>query len=620
VLHEQGYSAEQIARALIDELNLSAEATAQILADEGYSLGDIYVVLTDIFAIGDVFEIERILEILGFEPEEYLEFTARASVERFAPVLKFDRATWYLPMSAERWFDRMLCGGDGPPFAGGSYNYGACASWDVSSYDSPDMPYERWVWGNPPPVGGRDGFLYVPPAQTMVGVQDYEDPRGPDYWWGTLGPQGGPNVPTYFKVMRSEATGALRIMYWWFYSHQSPCEWSANWDAFSDSNGEHIGDWERIMITTSPDRSAIEAVTYFQHGGSYTRWSSLPGGLQTEFGGHTVQAERAVVYVGKLSHGSYYDSPDITFFPYFSDACQYFRDQREPAGEHDWWFTDANLVSLRSGGESWMEAESAALPRGASERWAWGPAVDQCSINLGLCPVWFPPWVIPCPLVPPLGWCVKHDWETACGNHPTLKPGVRADGRENWCLNSCGSDGCDADQWSQIAGEERDNWSAWCQESSSLGSPGIAATDARLDQQVASAACNPTSSTCQETGADLENTFEANAFEALYGMAARDLGMSVEELEAAVADGRIQTICEDAEAQGRAVADVWTETESARQLALQKALEEGELTQAQVEWIRKHLAELDPVEWCLARGPVVNRHHTVYLSLVQRNR
>ncbi len=62
------------------------------------------------------------------DPEEYLEITAMESIQRFAPVLRFDRAYWGLPMSAQSWFDEMLCSGNIPyDSVIGQYDYLACS-------------------------------------------------------------------------------------------------------------------------------------------------------------------------------------------------------------------------------------------------------------------------------------------------------------------------------------------------------------------------------------------------------------------------------------------------------------------------------------------------------------
>jgi uncharacterized membrane protein len=95
---------------------------------------------------------------------------------------------------------------------------------------------------------------------------------------------------------------------------------------------------------------------------------------------------------------------------------------------------------------------------------------------------------------------------------------------------------------------------------------------------------------------------EAQAYREKMGEAfAEALGISVEELEAAVAEG--QTPCEIVEAQGLDATEVWDATASARQELLQRAVEDGLLTQRQADWISERMADHNPGEWCDGDGP-----------------
>ena len=588
ILKELGYSSVEVGRALGDAFAQDAQGVARILKDAGFSAVRIglvlkhvfdqdewrvvktlkntgcsakeaYDVLTLVYEVDDVILAEQILRANAYPPEEYLEFTARASVEQFAPVVKFDRDVWHLPMSAQRWFDQMLCGEQGgPPFQDGEYRYDQCADWDSDSHDY-RFPNDREVWGNPPPYGRLPAGSSS--AEALMDVEDFDDPElGPDWSWGTNGPQGGPNVPTYFKVMDNKETGALRIKYFRYYGYQFPCEWSMKYELgrlFTDrpvSNGEHVGDWEHVMITTSPDRSTIEAVSYFQHYGYYTRWSSV-GGVETEFDGYALEAQRPVVYVGRFSHGSYFDSETRRYIPCFSLACGYFNDRRGPASRDDWWFTDANLVSLRGEGESWMAAESAPLPTGATERWVWGPPVNACSVCL-------------------LGICWKHREMTASGTHPTLVPPVGSNDKEDWCFASCKVDGCDKDQWALITDQEKSNWNAWCED------------------ELYATTTNDGAEPCDTCGAFDLQALQANQeqiTETFIKVVAATLGMSVEELTATVTGG--QTFCQVVEARGLDLAEVWATTQNTRQIILRQAVEDELVIQAQADLIREMLAE-----------------------------
>ena len=155
-------------------------------------------------------------------------------------------------------------------------------------------------------------------------------------------------VPTYFQVATNDS-GQLRIMYWFFYGHQEPC----NTTGISDS-GEHPGDWERIMVTTTQNQQDIAAVTFWQHGGSYTRIAGprdtvvcdiIGSVLGRCFGndGFERQGLHPIVYVGKIAHGSYHSrktfSSDID-----GHKCGYFADYRNP-GSDDYMETERYLVS-----------------------------------------------------------------------------------------------------------------------------------------------------------------------------------------------------------------------------------------------------------------------------------
>ncbi len=95
---------------------------------------------------------------------------------------------------------------------------------------------------------------------------------------------------------------------------------------------------------------------------------------------------------------------------------------------------------------------------------------------------------------------------------------------------------------------------------------------------------------------------EAQTYREQMGEAfAEALGISVEELEAAIAEE--QTPCEIVEAQGLDAAEVWDATASARQELLQQAVADGLLTQRQADWISERMADHNPGEWCDGDGP-----------------
>jgi hypothetical protein len=95
---------------------------------------------------------------------------------------------------------------------------------------------------------------------------------------------------------------------------------------------------------------------------------------------------------------------------------------------------------------------------------------------------------------------------------------------------------------------------------------------------------------------------QAQAYQEQMGEAlAGALGMSAEELQAAIAEG--QTPCQIVEAQGLDPAEVWAATEDARQDLLQQAVEDGLLTQNQADWIGQRMSDHDMSQWCDADGP-----------------
>jgi len=483
---------------------------------------------------------------------------------RYAPVVKFDTDTWHLPMSAQRWFDRMLCGLlGGPPWEGGAYDYAACSDIDTSLLDY-RLPIDRAVWGNPPPFGGSHDYPKDYPRFCLMDVLDDQSDPNPDYWSGTFGPQGGANVPVYFKIAVNPTNNALRIKYFWFYGYQAPCEWSMKYGIIDDRNGEHIGDWEHVMITTTPDRSRVEAVSYFQHTGHYTMWEDRTGlrrtgrGFETEYDGYHFQAYRPVVYPGRFSHGNYYDRKKTQNIPVASLACLYFGDRRDPVSLGDWWLTDANLVDLRALAEPWMQAEQAELPEGVPELWVWGPSVETCSVYL-------------------LWQCWKHAFQEASGTHPTDRP-RKVDGVENWCFASCEDKGCRKDGWDNADASEQANWDAWCD--------GEAQQTARFKSGEAR----------EPRGDDLcsdnrdARIFHANAEGILAVMSkalADTIGVRIGAFDRAIADK--VSPCELAAQRGIDLAGIWTATAPLRDAVIDGAETDGVLRTEQADWLRELL-------------------------------
>ncbi len=241
---------------------------------------------------------------------------------RFAPELKFDRAAQGYPMPPQPFVDRLPKDKDGNPV---------------------DQP------GNTP-----------------VGVENTNQ--------ATLGNK---SIPTYYQIRT--VGKQVRIRYWWFYGYQHPC--------FMEE-GKHNGDWENVIVILREDRNAVAAVTYFQHGGWYTRISGshdapcTPGGTGRCGGssGFRSDGEHPVVYVGKLSHGSFHD--DNSAGPAGAGGCAYWADFRNPKSDADILRTwTARLADLDSYEEPWMlqdnwsqhSSPSLQYPQGEFATWHWGP-------------------------------------------------------------------------------------------------------------------------------------------------------------------------------------------------------------------------------------------------------
>jgi hypothetical protein len=211
-----------------------------------------------------------------------------------------------------------------------------------------------------------------------------------------------------------------------------------------------------------------------------------------------------------------------------------------------------------------MIAESQPPPPGATELWSWGPPVSACGIYL-------------------LHTCWKHFEQTASGSHPTKNP-RGADGGENWCIDSCGKDGCDKDQWDAISDEERVWWNSWC------GT--VAAHSPRDTADPKAGRTEASERACQtRDGRDTRGWLadREHIEEVVARSVAAVLDVDVDELKAAVAPGR--GVCEIADILGVDLAEAWRATTLARRDVVRTAEEEGLVNQAQAEWITELLAE-----------------------------
>jgi hypothetical protein len=147
-----------------------------------------------------------------------------------------------------------------------------------------------------------------------------------------VGTLSGNQVPTYYSA--TNCGNQLRITYWWFYGHQHRCDVLGN--------GEHTGDWERVVVILSEDRSRIAAVNYGMHGQHYTR---LNGQFEVEENTHPV------VYIAKHSHAGLYNQGGTGF-----EECEPWNEWRNnwDKSHLDAW---RHLVSLDRNEEPWMLAD-----------------------------------------------------------------------------------------------------------------------------------------------------------------------------------------------------------------------------------------------------------------------
>jgi hypothetical protein len=292
-------------------------------------------------------------------------------VKKFAPVLRFseDYEDHCLPMSAEEYFQKMLY-----PVTNDEA--------DTITWNSP-YDWNATLYPNGYPECDEDNDIVevcsrpeYPVNYCMCGMCADD----------ILKLKNG-KTPTYYRVFRDDGfhQNRLRIAYYWFYGFQTHC----NPDQLGP-DGSHHGDWESIMVTTTPDQSAIDAVTYWFHGKYYTR---LAGHFETDDG-----EERPVVYVGKLAHGSYHSKDHSGFEEGGKFHCCSYADWRNPIlPDTEWSNTFDYLVNMDGNLETWMAAERAAAEKGLynyegkdyvvqggpvvegtdekgpGDRWVWGP-------------------------------------------------------------------------------------------------------------------------------------------------------------------------------------------------------------------------------------------------------
>jgi hypothetical protein len=168
-------------------------------------------------------------------------------------------------------------------------------------------------------------------------------------------------VPTYWRGFQC-GKNQVRLEYWWFYGYQHPC------DCVS---GAHNGDWERVVIILSEDKTRVAAITYWQHSGWYTRFSGERG--------FDLYGNRPVVYVGRANHGSYHNKQS------WAQTCCYWEDHRDGKGVHmNSWL--GPLIKLQSpGGEEWMNADAEGNFRWGREGVGNHPIKNKANCSMKTC-------------------------------------------------------------------------------------------------------------------------------------------------------------------------------------------------------------------------------------------
>lgn len=132
------------------------------------------------------------------------------------------------------------------------------------------------------------------------------------------------DFPTYYDVqIHPSDPNRIFIDYWWAYKRQENC--------FSNLGG-HDYDLEHIVVQFNQSTQRIISVTYFQHGGYYTKdWRRVAAGTRVQS------------WVGKFAHGNYHFGSSITLPGY---ECAYWGDYRNPSGTKDEVLTSRRLVQM----------------------------------------------------------------------------------------------------------------------------------------------------------------------------------------------------------------------------------------------------------------------------------
>jgi len=114
--------------------------------------------------------------------------------------------------------------------------------------------------------------------------------------------------------------------------------------------GAHDGDWENIQILVDKQFQKVLEVKFFQHGGHYSvlaPFTDLPHPVK-----FTANGAHVIVYVGKMSHGSYHFGGGRGGYFYFDDyrnpvngpwpATKVISMAFPPDSDYDWVADDAS--------------------------------------------------------------------------------------------------------------------------------------------------------------------------------------------------------------------------------------------------------------------------------------
>ena len=295
------YPATEITEVLLGLFDFDNEAAeiAQILKNIGFGASKILDILkAPPFNMTDQ-EAIAILESLGFTSEDLFGATSRALAEQFAPQLRFDKAAWAFPMSAQEYFDNNIESSVGP----------------IENTD-------------PSTLTAADPSL-VP--------------------------------PTYFKAFK--VGDQIRILYWWYYGWQPGCwEPIVGVEGTHDGDWERVmvilsEDELRVIAVTYWQHSGW--YTRLAQGGDTDRFlgASYDPGLSF-YGDHPIVFVGKGQHGSYHDEGGWGDSISGGGLSY----CDYYADWRNNEGHSDLWLDcEKNLKSLADLEEDWMLEETSVV-------------------------------------------------------------------------------------------------------------------------------------------------------------------------------------------------------------------------------------------------------------------